>query len=298
MSDSFRHKPVMLKEVINILQPQNNKIYIDCTFGGGSYSKALLESCNCTVYGIDRDASVINSAKKMVEQYCNMHFIHGNFADIKTLLTKYNIDGVDGIVYDLGTSAMQIDDPERGFSFMRDGPLDMRMNNRHGITANDVVNKLPAHTLQEIIYNYGEEPQSRIIAKAIVETRIKKPINGTLELADIIKKSTYYKNPVKPIARTFQAIRIYVNGEIESLINGIRNATSLLNVGGCIVVVSFHGLECRVVKKLFKELTHAKHEVFSFRSITTKALQPGRQEIKINSRAASARLRAITKIAK
>ena len=244
------HVPVMLAEVLSALSPRDGAIYVDGTFGAGGYTRAILDSADCRVIAIDRDPSAIRSGQALAVRYApRLSLREGRFADMEAL-----VDGerIDGIVLDIGVSSMQIDEAERGFSFLRDGPLDMRMA-QAGASAADVVNSLPPETLSNIIYVFGEEPKARAIARAIAEARKEAPITTTQGLVRAIERATGRPRPDKihPATRTFQALRIHVNGELDELVEALHAAERLLPEGGRLVVVTFHSLEDRIVKRFF-----------------------------------------------
>ena len=294
---TYTHIPVMLSDVIeNIPSDKDNPTYIDCTFGGGSYSKALLNVKNANVFAIDQDQEAKTTALALQNANPRFHFFAQNFSQIKNIANKHCLQGnVDAVIFDLGTSAMQIDNPDRGFSFTHDGPLDMRMNTQSSLTADKLINKASEKQLIEIIKYYGEEKRATLIAKAITSTRQKKPIRTTRELSDLIKTITGEGGFIKVAAKVFQALRIYVNDEIQSLEKALNDAASILAPGGRIIVVSFHGLECRVVKAVFRSITTQNKSPESFSIITKKALIPSDEELKKNPRARSAKLRILEK---
>jgi len=250
-----QHKPVMLAEMLEWLAPKDGGIYIDGTFGAGGYSRAILEKANCKVYAIDRDPSTREFAEILEREFAGRFvWLLGNFADMCELVASHGITAVDGIVLDLGVSSMQIDQPERGFSFMRDGELDMRME-ASGTSAADIVNNADESELADIFYYYGEEKAARRVAKAIVAARAIQPITRTLQLAEIVRSATGGKHSkTHPATRSFQGLRIYVNKEFDAVQSGLAAAERLLGTGGRLVVVSFHSLEDRIVKRF----THSR----------------------------------------
>ena len=301
------HYPVLLCEIIENLQPENGKKYLDCTFGAGGYTKAILDSANCSVQALDQDPNVYKYAEKLFSKYQErFEFIQGNFANIKELLKGKRCDGV---VLDLGVSSMQLDEKERGFSFMRDGNLDMRMSTR-GYSAADFIASASEAEIAEVIYKYGEEVQSRQIAKMIVLERQKEPITTTVRLAEIVRKSMHYrKSKIDPATKTFQAIRIYINKELENLESFLANLNDILNPGARILIVSFHSLEDSIVKSFFK--THSLKKVARskyaqelenydeskwLKIISKKPILPTTREIRENHRSRSARLRVAQKM--
>ena len=254
MTTAF-HKPVMLNEMLDWLAPKNDGVYIDGTFGAGGYSRAILKAADCQVFAIDRDPSTRRFAEKLEEEFPERFiWLLGNFSDMCSLVAMHGIHAVDGIVLDIGVSSMQLDRAERGFSFRNDGPLDMRMSDE-GTKASDIINTAEESDLADIFYYYGEEKQSRRIAAAIVEARAIAPIERTNQLADIIRKVVGGKHgKTDPATRSFQGLRIYVNQEFESLENGLKAAEDMLAPGGRLVVVTFHSLEDRIVKRF----THSR----------------------------------------
>jgi len=298
-----KHIPVMLNEVLKALNPQDGKTYADCTFGNGGYSEAILKAADCKVIAIDRDPNVIERANELMKQYGRrFEFYSGCFGGIKDIIKE----PLDGIVFDIGVSSMQLDQPERGFSYAKDATLDMRMS-CEGLSAADVVNNTPEKELADILYNFGEERKSRQIAARIAEARKIKPIETTKELAEIIYKVIYKKTgQPDPATRTFQALRIAVNDELGELKNGLEQGTSLLKPNGVMVVVTFHSLEDRIVKTFFNEKTGKKTGVSRYMPLSdksieaefsecSKAISPTDEEIAQNSRAHSAKLRYATK---
>lgn len=305
MTSFALHQPVMLHEILKALDPQKGKIYVDSTFGAGGYTRAILDSADCKVYGIDRDPDAIQRGQQLAAHNKNFTILEGNFSDLEQLLKDANISAIDGIVFDLGVSSPQLDESERGFSFQKDGPLDMRMEKK-GETAADVVNTLGEKELARIIWEYGDEPKSRSIAKAIVERRKEVPFTRTLDLAalvhKIVKKKPHQK--IDPATKTFQALRIYVNAELKSLEQGLEAAEKMLAPGGRLVVVSFHALEDERVKKFLRHQSGntpnpSRHQPMiaeqnplpSFQILERKAQQPSDEEVTLNPRARSARLR-------
>ena len=252
----FNHKSVMLEECIEGLNIKPNGIYVDGTMGGAGHSKEIVKriSSNGLFIGIDRDEEAICVAKERLKEFPNTIFIHDNHDNIINILENQNISKVDGILLDLGVSSYQLDERNRGFSYMADSKLDMRMDKSQDFTAKDVVNKYSEEDLAKIIFEYGEERYSRKIAKKIVEQRKAKEIETTEELVNIIKSVIpFSKNDGHPAKRTFQAIRIEVNNEIKPLYNTIVDCIDSLNVGGRLCVLTFHSLEDRAVKNAFTD---------------------------------------------
>jgi 16S rRNA (cytosine1402-N4)-methyltransferase len=252
--ESIPHQPVMLTEVLDNLQPRDGGIYLDGTFGAGGYTRAILENARCRVVAIDRDPDAIRAGQALARHYMGLlTLIEGRFGDMRAQLTRVGVSSVDGVVLDVGVSSMQLDEAARGFSFMRDGPLDMRMA-QAGATAADAVNSLAPEQLSRIIYIFGEEPRARTIVRAIVRARASQPITTTGALVAAIEKATGPKRPqdrTHPATRTFQALRIHVNGELDELVAALHAAEMLLAPGGRLVIVTFHSLEDRIVKRFF-----------------------------------------------
>jgi 16S rRNA (cytosine1402-N4)-methyltransferase len=246
------HLPVMVAEVLAALQPKAGERHVDGTFGAGGYADAILQAAACEVVAIDRDPTAIAAGAALVAKWMGrLSLVEGRFGDMVDLLSARGIASVDGIVLDIGVSSMQLDRPERGFTFLRDGPLDMRMG-ASGPTAADAVNSLSQESLADIIYGYGEETRSRAIARAIVARREVAPITTTGELVQAIERATGRQRSserIHPATRTFQALRIHVNGELDELVAALHAAERLLVTGGRLVVVSFHSLEDRIVKR-------------------------------------------------
>lgn len=305
------HIPVMLNEMLAALKPHDGAVYLDGTFGGGGYAKAILEHARCHVWAIDRDEAAIARGASLAAAYPGrLHLLHGRFGDMLALMTDAGVNALDGIVLDIGVSSFQIDDPSRGFSFQGDGPLDMRMG-RHGpgsdVTAAILVNTLPERDLADLLFQLGEERASRRVARAIVAARGEAPIETTGRLASIIRSVLPPdKSGHHPATRSFQALRLSVNDELGEIERGLAQAVRLLNTGGRVVVVSFHSLEDRIVKRFMSEVSGrepspSRHDprglspaaAARFRLVTPRALRPGTAEVAANPRARSARLRAI-----
>lgn len=291
------HIPVLLKEMILQLSPHSGGIYVDATFGAGGYSKAILESADCKVYAIDRDETVTKFYDDLNVKYPDrINLFIEKFSNIKNLLDSNNIKGINGIVFDVGVSSMQLDNGDRGFSFLRDGPLNMRMDNYSHMNASTFVNALREEEIANTIYNYGGERHSRKIARAIVNARKKKIIKTTFELADIVRSVVFRgKSKIDPATRTFQAIRIWVNDELGELEKGIKAASEILSEDGKLIVVTFHSLEDRIVKTLFKDLCEPG-PTKTFSLLNKKVIKASAEEINANPRARSAKLRAIQRL--
>ena len=306
----FKHKPVMLNECIEGLKIKQNGIYLDGTLGGAGHSKEIAKALNNTgiLIGIDRDQEALQAARQNLKEFKNVRYIHGNHDDIVSILENENIDGVDGILLDLGVSSYQLDERNRGFSYLGENILDMRMDKTQELTAKKVVNEYSEEELSNIIYEYGEERFSRKIAYNICKRRKEKTIETTKELVEIIEESIpkSKQNDGHPAKRTFQAIRIEVNNEIKPLYNTILNCIKCLNSKGRLCVITFHSLEDRAVKKAMLDakgkcicppdlpycVCGAKSEG---KIITKKPMVASKEEQEENSRSKSAKLRIFEK---
>jgi len=311
MARALSHIPVMLREVVEALSPRDGSIYVDGTFGRGGYTRALLAAAATQVFGIDRDPDAIAAGQDMVREFApRLTLFQGSFGDMERLLAGKNVASVDGIALDLGVSSPQLDEPERGFSFMEDGPLDMRMSQK-GRTAADIVNDSKESELADIIFKYGEERFARRVAKRIVSAREKTRLARTLQLAEIIRQAVPRSSDgIDPATRTFQALRIAVNDEMGELRRGLEAAERLLKPGGKLAVVSFHSLEDRCVKDFLRERSgkaprasrhvpaNDKSVAPRFRVLTRKPHTPSEAECAKNPRARSARLRVAERLNK
>lgn len=306
----FKHIPVLFRESIDALDIKPDGLYADCTAGGGGHSNAILDrlSENGRLVAIDRDPEAIETLTKRFEGRENVSIVNDNFFNIKSILSQFTDEGADGILADLGVSSHQLDDAARGFSFHADAPLDMRMS-MQGMSAADAVNSLSQRELQDIIYRYGEDKFAPRIAAGIVRARAEKPIETTLELAEIVKSSipaAARREGGHPARRTFQALRIYVNGELDGLDRAIGDMFDSLKVGGRLAIITFHSLEDRVVKQTFASLCEGcicppEFPVCvcgrkSRGRLPQKAAAPSKAELEENPRSRSARLRVIEKI--
>jgi 16S rRNA (cytosine1402-N4)-methyltransferase len=296
----------MLAEVLQTLAPANGDVIVDGTFGGGGYAQAILKAAKCTLIGIDRDLDAMMRAETLAATHPGLVPLLGRFGDMDTLAAQAGHPAVDGVVLDIGVSSFQIDEADRGFSFMKDGPLDMRMG-AVGPSAADVVNRMAERDLANVIFRLGEERNARRIARTIVERRAAQPFETTADLAALVEVAVGGRRGARthPATQTFQAIRMYVNDELGELARGLRAAEQILKPGGRLVVVTFHSLEDRLVKQWLRERTGgvpagsrhlplmSKPAPPSFEQITNKALQPSEKEVETNPRARSARLRAV-----
>lgn len=289
-----QHTPVMLAEVLAALQPCKDGVYIDATFGGGGYTKAILNKGSNKVYGIDRDPDAIKRGKLLQQETNNFQIIEGCFSKLKEKATDLGINNVDGIIFDIGVSSFQLDEAERGFSFMKDGPLDMRMS-QSGISAAEVINNYSEEKLADIIYYYGEDRKARRIAREICDLRKKQVFTTTGQLAELLQTILPSKPGHHPATRTFQALRIYVNDELREIDTALNQSIDLLKTGGIAIVVTFHSLEDRVVKNFFKHYTSANEQQPDPMLVAynrNKPICPSEMEITNNSRSRSAKLRA------
>jgi 16S rRNA (cytosine1402-N4)-methyltransferase len=304
------HIPVLLPEMLRMLAPRDGGVYLDGTFGGGGYTGAILESCRCTLWAIDRDPDAVARGAALAARHPGrLHLLRGDFADMLALLGAHGVTQLDGVVLDLGLSSFQIDDPARGFSFREDGPLDMRMA-RSGATAADLIAGLEEDELAAILYEFGEERRSRRIARAIVRARAQAAITTTGQLAGIIRAVVPRdKSGIDPATRSFQALRIRVNDELGQIERALAQAADLLGPGGRLVVVAFHSLEDRLVKHFMtqaagRQPAPSRHDPrgllaeapAGFALLTKAAVRPTEAEIAANPRARSARLRAIQRL--
>lgn len=301
-----RHIPVLLCEVVAALGPKDGAVYVDATFGAGGYSRALLEKADCRVVALDRDPSAIALGSAMVAEFADrLTLVEGQFSKLEDHLLTLGLTSGDiaGIVFDIGVSSMQLDQAGRGFSFRQNGPLDMRMSSA-GETAADLVNSLDQAALADILWLYGEERRSRAIARAIVHSRQQRRIETTGELADLVVSVLGPKRGDErhPATRTFQALRIAVNDELAELVAGLAAGERLLAPGGRMAVVTFHSLEDRIVKRFFakrtgrapklsRHLPQAEQGEPSFRIVNPRPVSPRAEEIRVNPRCRSARLR-------
>lgn len=312
------HRPVLVRETLAMLRPERGGIFVDCTLGLGGHAEALLEASDrVRVIGFDRDAEAIELAQQRLDRFSSRcEIFHADFKEMTFVLSRRGITQVDGILADLGVSSLQLETAERGFSFEHEGPLDMRMDRRQSLTAADLVNRLSEDELADILFRYGEEPAARAIARAIVRARAVRPIVTTTDLARLVATVVGRRasRRIHPATRTFQALRIAVNDELSGLEEFLDQAVDLLAVGGRLVVITFHSLEDRIVKRRFRfhaglcdcpplppgfddasgcPLCGARRRV---ELLTRKAVRPSETELQENPRARSARLRACVRV--
>ncbi len=309
----FKHIPVLFHEIMNIMAPQPGEVFVDCTLGGGGHSRGFLEriSPDGKLIGIDQDTNALAAAQQNLGEFGDrVTYVHSNYSNLDEILNNYAPDGVDGILFDIGVSSHQLDEKDRGFSYMQDAPLDMRMDQSRSMTARDVVNTYSEEELHRILKEYGEERWAKRIAKFIVEFRSQKPIETTGELVDIIKRAIpkgAREEGSHPAKRTFQAIRIEVNDELGVLERTIETAVKHLKTGGRVGIISFHSLEDRIVKEKFRylasdcicppELPFCQcDKVSEVKILTRKPVTASPEELEINSRSKSAKFRAAEKI--
>ncbi len=306
----FEHIPVLLPEVIKYLDCSHAGIYVDCTLGGAGHAQKIAQKIgvNGKLVGIDQDQAAIIAAQSKLEKVeAEVELVRANFQDLESVLDDLGIEQVDGVLFDLGVSSYQLDNPERGFSYQQEAPLDMRMDQRQETTAADLVNNLSHRELTKIIEQYGEEKWADRIAQFIVDKRERKPITTTTQLVEIIKAAipaSARRSGPHPAKRTFQALRIAVNGELDVIEDALQAAVNRLQPGGRLAVITFHSLEDRIVKHTFKDLAKdcicppklpvcGCDEEAEIEIVTTVA--PTEEEIRRNSRARSARLRVVEK---
>lgn len=306
----FEHTPVLLNECLNGLNIKPNGIYVDGTLGGAGHSLHIVEKIKSgKLIAIDKDDTALKVSKERLKKFNNVVFVKSDFKNFANIINDLGISEVDGILLDLGVSSYQIDTPERGFSYRFDGKLDMRMDEKSGLTAFDVVNTYSESELSRIIYTYGEESFSRKIAQRIVETRKLRNIETTMQLKQIIESAIPKKfhGQGSPCKKTFQAIRIEVNGELSGLDVVLKEMVEKLAHGGRLAVITFHSLEDRIVKTVFKELSTncicdksmpicVCHHKASVNLITRKPIVANNEELKVNKRSSSAKLRIVEKI--
>jgi 16S rRNA (cytosine1402-N4)-methyltransferase len=308
----FKHVSVLLNECIEALNIKEDGIYVDCTLGGAGHSSEIIKrlSPKGRLIGIDQDKNALDAAKEKLKDYNNVIYVHDNFINIENILINLGIPKVDGILMDLGVSSHQLDVAERGFSYMQEAPLDMRMNRENDFSAYDVVNDYSAEEITKVIRDYGEEKFAKRIAQFIVDRRANKPVETTLELVDIIKAAIpakFRREGPHPAKRTFQAIRIEVNQELQILNKTIEDGVKSLNEEGRIAIITFHSLEDRIVKVKFKDLQDPCKCPKEFpicacgkkpivKIMSRKPIEPSAIEVEENPRSRSAKLRVCEKI--
>lgn len=290
------HVPVMPSEIIAMLAPARGGVFVDCTVGLGGHARLLLDGGASRLIGLDRDREALELARSALSPWADrVELVHADFRDVGRVLDERGVAGVDGAVADLGVSSMQLDRPGRGFSFQRDEPLDMRMDASAGQTAADLIATADEAELADAIYRFGEERRSRAVARAIVVARERGRIETTGQLASIVRRVVGRGEwqRIDPATRTFQAIRIWVNRELDGLEDFLRTVSARLRAGARFAVVSFHSLEDRPVKHLFRDLVHGDS---SYELLTKKPLMAGVDEIRENPRARSAKLRVLARL--
>ena len=302
------HQPIMVDEVLWALAPAPGRIIVDGTLGGGGHARAILEK-GAKIIGLDQDGGAIGYCIQHLVVYDadSVRLVRANFRSLATVLDQLNLSKVDGVLLDLGVSSRQLDAADRGFSFQKDGPLDMRMDQAAPVRAADLVNGSSEAELIRIFRTYGEEPAARRVAKAIVEARRQQPIEDTLTLARIVETVIPKRGPKHPATRVFQALRIAVNDELGAVTAGMEAATARLNPGGRLAVLTFHSLEDRIVKNFCRETTSPTvdrpewpgprpNPRYAFRALSRRAITPSEAELAANPRSRSAKLRALEKI--
>lgn len=299
----LHHQPVLLERVMELLAPQPGGLYVDCTLGAGGHAEKILElsAPDGRLIGLDWDRRALSLAQEHLKNFGGrVKFFHADFRRLPDLLDQEKLSALSGVLFDLGVSSLQLDDPERGFSFQQTGPLDMRMNQENHITAARLIASLKEEELSDLFYHYGQERFARRIAREIVRVRRQEPLTTTAALANLVKRVVPHKPHyrIHPATRVFQALRMAVNRELEGLGEAIAAAARRLKSGGRIVVISFHSLEDRMIKQTFKALsrTPGPAEPGLLRLLTPKPLVPTPQETRLNPRSRSAKLRAAERI--
>jgi 16S rRNA (cytosine1402-N4)-methyltransferase len=291
------HVPVMTAEVLHFLRPERGGLFVDCTVGLGGHARALLEAGATRIIGLDRDRTALAIARETLAPWADqVDLVHADYRALDDVLDARAIARIDGALADLGVSSMQFDAPGRGFSFQRDEPLDMRMDQSAGDTAADLIARAQERELADAIYSYGEERFSRRIARAIVEARAESPVDTTGRLASIVRRAIPRRGPTRidPATRTFQALRIWVNRELDGLDRFLESAARRLRAAARLVVITFHSLEDRIVKHTFRALERGGDAAVSV--LTKKPIVPSDEEVRQNPRARSAKLRAAERV--
>lgn len=308
----FNHIPILKDEIIDLLNINPNGVYVDCTVGGAGHSSEIAKKLteNGILICFDKDLEALEISKERLNKFCcKKIFIHADFHQYKNKLEEYNIKNVNGVLIDLGVSSYQLDNADRGFSYIHNAKLDMRMDNTQDFSAYDVINEYSSQNLTKILYTYGEEPFTKNIVNNIIKAREIKPIETTGELAQIINNSVPVKIQINKssLKRVFQAIRIEVNGELTNLDNTLKDIVDSLSLGGRFCVLTFHSLEDRIVKNVFKELSTdcicdkrlpicVCHHKASVKLVNRKPIEASNEEINLNSRSKSAKLRVVEKL--
>jgi 16S rRNA (cytosine1402-N4)-methyltransferase len=301
------HVPVLLQQTISSLRPSPGKLFLDGTIGGGGHALALLEA-GASVIGCDQDPEALQeTARRVACSSDRIRLVEANFADLAEEFPSYCVNGFDGILLDLGVSSHQLDTPSRGFSFLGEGPLDMRMGPQVRRTAADIVNEASQEELARIFFEFGEESAARRLASRIVKARSQTPLRTTRDLVEVIEKVIPKRGPRHPATKAFQALRVAVNNELDSVERGLRRLAPYVKTGGRMSVITFHSLEDRIVKRFFREVSQEwidrpewsaprRNPAYAFRLVTARPIEPGEEEVGHNSRARSAKLRVIERI--
>ena len=290
------HAPVMVAEALRWLEPARGGVFVDCTLGLGGHTSALLDGGAARVVALDRDAEAMGMARERLGAYGDrVEMVHADYRDLNAVLDARGLTTVDGVLADLGVSSMQLDAAERGFSFRTEAPLDMRMDRSQGPTAADRLREVSEGELADVIFQYGEERHSRRIARALVRARDERPLATTRDVAEVVRRAVPHRGwqRIDPATRTFQALRIWVNGELEGLERFVRDAVLRLREGARLVVIAFHSLEDRIIKHTLRGLDR---EAGVVRVLTPRPDVPGNDEIERNPRARSAKLRAAERL--
>lgn len=295
--ESRVHEPVLVEEVLRLIHPEQGQVVVDATLGSGGHAVEILKRIGKQgrLIGIDQDPEAIERAKKNLREFPRVDFVQENFSKLSAILKCLNIETIDAVIIDTGVSTEQLEEPGRGFSFLKEGPLDMRMDPTRPLRAWDLIHGLSQEELGRIFLTYGEERWARRIAGAICRERIRGPIETTTKLAEVVKRAVpmrFHFGPRHPATRVFQALRIAVNEELAVLEEGLPQALAALRPGGRLAVIAFHSLEERIVKRMFREWA-ARQQV---RILTRKPLTPSPEEVQRNPRARSAKLRAVEKM--